>query len=72
MHHEKPAMGQGPRHLEDQHYQATGKAKRVARTINWRVCADRSQAGGAAREAHLRSLMGFAGSASSGPRQGPG
>jgi hypothetical protein len=35
------------------------RAIRVAKQINWRVCVDRSQAGTAAREAHLRSLMGL-------------
>lgn len=35
------------------------KAIRVARTINWRICQERSQASAAAREAHLRLLMGL-------------
>jgi hypothetical protein len=36
------------------------KAKRIARTINWRVCQERTQIGAAAREKYLRSLMGLA------------
>jgi hypothetical protein len=35
------------------------KAGRVARKINWRIAYERSQAATAAREAHLRSLMGL-------------
>jgi hypothetical protein len=35
------------------------KAKRVARTINWQLCVDRSHADAAAREVRLRSLMGL-------------
>ena len=35
------------------------KAKRVARTINWLACQERTQIGAAAREKYLRSLMGL-------------
>jgi hypothetical protein len=35
------------------------KAGRVARKINWRIAYERSQAATAAREAHLRVLMGL-------------
>jgi hypothetical protein len=35
------------------------KAGRAARAIGWQVKCERSQASAAAREAHLRSLMGL-------------
>jgi hypothetical protein len=35
------------------------KAGRTARAINWRVCHDRSKLDAAAREKHLRSLLGL-------------
>jgi hypothetical protein len=41
-------------------------AGRIARAINWRVCHDRSKRDTAAREKHLRSLMGLPAAA---PRQ---
>jgi hypothetical protein len=39
--------------------QPPDEAVRVARTINWRVRHERSLTSTAAREAHLRSLMGL-------------